>query len=78
MEDRSQMTVDKKKAAIITAAVAAHLSKPTSPERSSDLTEVQRTLALLIDKVAQIEKRLEEMSTTIQELKKPEAKRKKK
>ena len=78
MEDRSQMTIDKKKAAIITAAVAAHLSKPTSKERSSDLTEVQRTLALLIDKVAQIEKRLEEMSTTIQELKKPEAKRKKK
>jgi len=35
-------------------------------------------LALLTDKVAQIEKRLEEMSTTIQELKKPEAKRKKK
>ena len=71
------MTVDKKKAAIITAAVAAHLSKPTSPERSSDLTEVQRTLALLIDKVAQIEKRLEEMNTTIQETK-SEAKRKKK
>ena len=72
------MTVDKKKAAIITAAVAAHLSKPTSKERSSDLAEVQRALALLTDKVAQIEKRLEEMNTTIQELKKPEAKRKKK
>jgi len=77
MEDRSQMTIDKKKAAIITAAVAAHLSKPTSKERSSDLTEVQRTLALLIDKVAQIEKRLEEMNTSIQETK-SEAKRKKK
>ncbi len=72
------MAVDKKKAAIITAAVAAHLSKPTSTERSSDLAEVQRALALLTDKVAQIEKRLEEMNTTIQELKKPEAKRKKK
>ncbi len=71
------MTIDKKKAAIITAAVAAHLSKPTSTERSSDLAEVQRTLALLTDKVAQIEKRLEEMNTTIQETK-PEAKRKKK
>jgi len=71
------MTVDKKKAAIITAAVAAHLSKPTSPERSSDLTEVQRALALLTNKVAQIEKRLEEMNTTIQETK-SEAKRKKK
>ncbi len=71
------MTVDKKKAAIITAAVAAHLSKPTSKERSSDLAEVQRALALLTDKVAQIEKRLEEMNTTIQETK-PEAKRKKK
>ena len=71
------MTVDKKKAAIITAAVAAHLSKPTPTERSSDLAEVQRTLALLTDKVAQIEKRLEEMSTTIQKTK-SEAKRKKK
>jgi len=71
------MTVDKKKAAIITAAVAAHLSKPTSTERSSDIAEVQRTLALLIDKVAQIEKQLEEMNTTIQETK-SEAKRKKK
>lgn len=71
------MTVDKKKAAIITAAVAAHLSKPTSTERSSDIAEVQRTLALLIDKVAQIEKQLEEMNTTIQETK-FEAKRKKK
>jgi hypothetical protein len=71
------MTVDKKKAAIITAAVAAHLSKPTSTERSSDIAEVQRTLALLRDKVAQIEKQLEEMSTTIQETK-FEAKRKKK
>ena len=77
MEDRSQMTIDKKKAAIITAAVAAHLSKPTSKERSSDLAEVQRALALLTDKVAQIEKRLEEMNTTIQETK-SEAKRKKK
>jgi hypothetical protein len=71
------VTVDKKKAAIITAAVAAHLSKPTSTERSSDLAEVQRTLALLTDKVAQIEKQLEEMNTTIQETK-SEAKRKKK
>jgi hypothetical protein len=71
------MTVDKKKAAIITAAVAAHLSKPTSTERSSDLAEVQRTLTVLTDKVAQIEKRLEEMNTKIQETK-PEAKRKKK
>ena len=71
------MTVDKKKAAIITAAVVAHLSKPTSTERSSDIAEVQRTLALLIDKVAQIEKQLEEMNTTIQETK-SEAKRKKK
>jgi TolA-binding protein len=71
------MTVDKKKAAIITAAVAAHLSKPTSTERSSDIAEVQRTLALLTDKVAQIEKQLEEMNTTIQETK-SEAKRKKK
>jgi TolA-binding protein len=71
------MTVDKKKAAIITAAVAAHLSKPTSTERSSDIAEVQRTLALLTDKVAQIEKQLEEMNTTIQETK-FEAKRKKK
>jgi len=71
------MTIDKKKAAIITAAVAAHLSKPTSTERSSDIAEVQRTLALLIDKVAQIEKQLEEMNTTIQETK-SEAKRKKK
>jgi TolA-binding protein len=71
------VTVDKKKAAIITAAVAAHLSKPTSTERSSDIAEVQRTLALLTDKVAQIEKQLEEMNTTIQETK-SEAKRKKK
>jgi len=71
------MTIDKKKAAIITAAVAAHLSKPIPIEHSSDLAEVQRTLALLTDKVAQIEKRLEEMNTTIQETK-PEAKRKKK
>ena len=71
------MTVDKKKAAIITAAVAAHLSKPTSTERSSDIAEVQRTLAVLTDKVAQIEKQLEEMNTTIQETK-SEAKRKKK
>ncbi len=71
------MTVDKKKTAIITAAVAAHLSKPASTERSSDLAEIQRTLVLLTDKVAQIEKRLEEMNTTIQETK-PEAKRKKK
>jgi len=71
------MTVDKKKAAIITAAVAAHLSKPTSTERSSDIAEVQRTLALLTDEVAQIEKQLEEMNTTIQETK-FEAKRKKK
>ena len=71
------MTVDKKKAAIITAAVAAHLSKPISTERSSDIAEVQRTLALLTDKVAQIEKQLEEMNTTIQETK-FEAKRKKK
>jgi TolA-binding protein len=71
------VTVDKKKAAIITAAVAAHLSKPTSTERSSDIAEVQRTLALLTDKVAQIEKQLEEMNTTIQETK-FEAKRKKK
>jgi len=71
------MTVDKKKAAIITAAVAAHLSKPTSTERSTDIAEVQRTLALLTDEVAQIEKQLEEMNTTIQETK-FEAKRKKK
>lgn len=71
------MTVDKKKAAIITAAVAAHLSKPTFTERSSDIAEVQRTLALLTDKVAQIEKQLEEMNITIQETK-FEAKRKKK
>ncbi len=71
------MTIDKKKAAIITAAVAAHLSKPTSTERSSNLAEVQRTLAVLTDKVAQIEKRLEEINTTIQETK-SEAKRKKK
>jgi len=71
------VTVDKRKAAIITAAVAAHLSKPTSTGRSSDLAEVQQTLALLTDKVAQIEKQLEEMNTTIQEIE-PEAKRKKK
>jgi uncharacterized coiled-coil protein SlyX len=53
------------------------LSKPISTERSSDIAEVQRTLALLTDKVAQIEKQLEEMNTTIQETK-FEAKRKKK
>ncbi|RLI21439.1 hypothetical protein DRO45_02305 [Candidatus Bathyarchaeota archaeon] len=63
-------SISKKEAAAVSAAIAAYLAKPRSTEEaSSPASDVQGILEALLDKVSQLERRMEELTASVNELK---------
>jgi hypothetical protein len=63
------MDISKKEVAAISAAIAANLAKPNSKEETLPLSQVQKTLELLLEKVSRLEKRVDELSAAVNEIK---------
>ena len=64
------MDISKKEAAAVSAAIAAHLAKPSRKNKTHEAqSEIQKTLELLLKRVDQLEKRLDELSLTMKEIK---------
>ncbi len=64
-----KMDVSKKEAAAISAAIAAYLAKPRLTEAPSSVSDVQKTLELLLEKFSQLEKQIDELDSTVNEIK---------
>jgi peptidoglycan hydrolase CwlO-like protein len=64
-----KMDVSKKEAAAISAAIAAYLAKPRLTESPSSVSDVQKTLELLLEKFSQFEKQIDELDSTVNEIK---------
>jgi len=63
-------SISKKEAAAVTAAIAAYLAKLRSTEEVlSPASDVQGILEALLDKVSQLERRMEELTASVNELK---------
>jgi len=63
-------SISKKEAAAVSAAIAAYLAKPRSTEGVlSPASDVQGILEALLDKVSQLERRMEELTASVNELK---------
>lgn len=64
------MTTDisKKEAAALSVAVAAYLAKPISAKTSTAF-ELQKTLKLLLEKVIHLENRIDELSSSVNDIK---------
>jgi methyl-accepting chemotaxis protein len=71
------MEPNKKEAALISAAVFAHLAKQGSNQSSHSTSEIQKTLEQLLEKVSQLEKRVDELSSAVNEIKQSAKSRKK-
>lgn len=63
------MDISKKEAAAISAAIVAYLAKPRLTEVPPSLSDVQKTLELLLEKVSQLEKRTDELNSIVNEIK---------
>jgi hypothetical protein len=64
------MDISKKEAAAVSAAIAAYLAKPRLAEAPSPAYAVQETLELLLEKVSHLEKRIDELNSTVNAIKK--------
>ncbi|HDN05553.1 hypothetical protein CW693_03050 [Candidatus Bathyarchaeota archaeon] len=63
-------SISKKEAAAVSAAIAAYLAKPRLTEEVlSPASDVQGILEALLDKVSQLERRMEELTASVNELK---------
>jgi Tfp pilus assembly protein PilN len=62
------MDISKKEAAAVSAAIVAYLAKPRLVE-ASPTHEIQKTLELLLEKISHLEKRIDELSLTVNEIK---------
>jgi hypothetical protein len=63
------MDISKKEAAAVSAAIAAYLAKPCLAEAPSPAYAVQETLELLLEKVSHLEKRIDELNSTVNAIK---------
>lgn len=63
------MGISKKEAAAVSAAIAAYLAKPRLAEAPSPAYKVQETLELLLEKVSNLEERIDELNLTVNEIK---------
>ena len=63
-------SVTKKEAAAVSAAIAAYIAKPRSTDEWSSLaSDFQKILESLLDKVSKLERRMEELTASVNELK---------
>lgn len=62
------MDVSRKEVAAISAAIATYLAK-SRPTDTSSLSEIQKILELLLGKISQLEKRVDELNLAVNEIK---------
>jgi hypothetical protein len=62
------LDVSKKEAAVISAAIATYLAKSRPKGTSSSLSEIQEILELLLGKISQLEKRVDELDLAVNEI----------
>lgn len=63
------MEVTKKEAAAITAAVMAYLNQPSQAQQASpEPSDVQKTLAELVERITRLEQQVSELSITLKNM----------